>query len=97
MVGIKTVTLHRRDDPRHEYRQIILYQADGRHAVWEVIGFVTDPDTMKRSRLAFGGLREMLQYFDNAVRELGDQGFAICDPEHVPHMFDHLKRKARTR
>jgi hypothetical protein len=34
MMAMNSVMLHRKDDPSHEYREIILYQAEEHFAVW---------------------------------------------------------------
>lgn len=82
-----SVMFHRRDDPLNEYRQLILYEdptARSKWAVWEVISFISGPDTMKRSQRAHGSEYHMRKEFDKRDKELRDEGFVICAPENIP-------------
>ena len=80
MMAIESVMLHRRNDPSHEYREIILYQADGHFAVWVAVSFLKDPDFHRRSQVDIGSETEMRGRFDAEIERLKADGFTKLDP-----------------
>lgn len=78
-MAIDSVMLHRRDDPSHEYRKIILYQADGHFAVWVAVSFLKDPDFHQRSQVAIGWEPDMRARFNAEIERLKAEGFTKLD------------------
>jgi hypothetical protein len=81
-----SVMLHRRDDASNEYREVRLYENGGGAAqwsVWEGVGFVSGPETMRRSQRAHGCESDMRNLFHTVVGGLRKDGFVICSPESI--------------
>jgi len=73
---IDTVMLHRKDDPSHEFREIILYQSDRHFAVWEVIGSLKDDlGVRRRHQVAIGWESDMRDQFNAEIGRLQAEGF----------------------
>ncbi len=80
MLVTNLVTLHRRDDPRHEIRQVWIYTMCNPCEVWQAIRFLNDEYPQQRGKLALGSLREMEAKHAEVVARLQDEGFVICEP-----------------
>jgi hypothetical protein len=90
------VTLHRRDDPSHEYREIIL-RADNLGAshwtVWEAVGFLSKPDVSftKRHELFHGWEQNAREFFAVTVQRLRGEGFVECVSDEARNL--NIKRQ----
>jgi hypothetical protein len=91
MVAIEKRMVRRTDDPLGEYREIILYQAEGSlHCVWEATGFLSDADVSfaQRQQLATGTRENMQQRFTEIVQGLCDDGFSVCERDSSAAIAD---------
>ena len=84
---VERLAFHRRDDPSHEYRELLLYEERGQFNIWEVIGFLdgTDADWnptggRKRTQLALGREWHMRKRLAEETNRLREEGFTACEP-----------------
>jgi len=88
VIVVERLAFHRRDDPSHEYRELLLYQDGAAHfSIWEVIGFLDGRDAdwnpagvRKRTKLAIGGEWHMRKQMADEAKRLCDEGLTSCDP-----------------
>jgi hypothetical protein len=89
MMAIDSVMLHRKDDPSHEYREIILYQAEGHFAVWVAVSFLKDPNFHQRSQVDIGSETEMRDRFNAEIERLKAEGFTKLDARSPEPLQNH--------
>lgn len=77
--AIERVMLDNRDDPRREFREIVLYPHGGSlFTVWESVGFASDSDAKTQYQLHIGSKSEMQLFLKSEVERLCDEeGFTI--------------------
>jgi hypothetical protein len=80
MLATNLVTLYRRDDPRHEIREVWIYTIINPCEVWQAIRFLDDEYPQQRSKLALGSLRDMEAKHAELITQLQGEGFVICKP-----------------
>ncbi len=82
MLAIEHDQFLRKDDPRHEIRELTLYQTDFGFAVWEGIKFLDDPHWFSHDMIANGLERDMRKRFAERMKELEQDGFEQCKLDH---------------
>lgn len=78
--AVDRVVLQNRDDPRREFREIVLYPYGGSlFTVWESVGFSSDSNAEKTEyQLQIGSRSEMQLFVKSEVERLCDEeGFTI--------------------
>jgi hypothetical protein len=79
MLVIERLAFLRKEDPAHEYRELLLYQVEGHFKIWEVIGFCSEL-AMRRAEIALGSEAQMRVRLSAEAQRLCGEGFARCDP-----------------
>jgi hypothetical protein len=80
MIVTDRVVLHRRGDPRNEYRELLLCDDGYLFTVRLVIGFASSAATIHhREELGMGKKEEMRQLFGDTAAQLCEEGFSVCD------------------
>lgn len=78
--AVERIVLQNRDDPRREFREIVLYPHGGSlFTVWESVGFARDSKAKKTEyQLQIGSKSEMQLFVKSEVERLCDEeGFTI--------------------
>lgn len=73
--------LHKRDDLRHEFREIAVYpHGESLFTVWESVGFASDSSPKTRYQLQIGSKSQMQLFLKSEVERLCDQeGFTMVE------------------
>jgi len=79
MLPIEHEQFLRKDDPRHEIRDLTLYQTDFGFTVWEGIKFLDDTDWFSHEMIANGSEQDMRQKLAEKMKELEHDGFELCE------------------
>jgi hypothetical protein len=89
MLVIKRVVLHRREDPQHEHRELLIYRDTGpRFYLYQAIGFIdSEYGFSRREKLGLGSEGEMRKLLGETVERLcGEEGFT-----KVEQRFDSVE------
>jgi hypothetical protein len=84
------VTLLRRNDPSHEFREITLSHGapflppSGSWSVTQQVGFLSRSDSVERRELFHGREQGSRQFFEEEIERLCKDGFHKCQPKPVP-------------
>ena len=82
MVVSDRVVLHRRGDPRNEYRELLLRDDGYLFTVRQVIGFATSPTAFHHhEELGIGTKEKMRQLFGETTAQLCEEGFSVCEED----------------
>jgi len=88
LLTIDRAAFHRKDDPLHEFSELLLHR-DGAHlSIWEVFCFLDGKDAdwnpqgvKRREKIAFGWEAQMrLKFAEDVDRLVQQEGFTLCDP-----------------
>jgi len=76
---VERVMLHNCDDPRREFREIVMYPHGGSlFTVWESVGFASNSDEKTQYQLHIGSKSEMQLFLKSEIERLCDEeGFTI--------------------
>ncbi len=82
---IEQLTFHRRDDPAHEYRELVLSLTLGHFTIVEVVGFLDGEDAdwnpsgvRQRKQLHMGSEPQMRIQLAEEAKRLCEEGFTPC-------------------
>jgi hypothetical protein len=82
---IEQLTFHRRDDPAHEYRELVLSMTKGLVTIVEVVGFLDgegadwNPGGVKqRKQLHMGSESQRRNQLAKQAKRLCEEGFTPC-------------------
>lgn len=88
LLTIDRAAFHRRNDPLHEYRELLLRQDGAHFGIWEIFCFLDGNDAdwnpqgvKRREKIASAWEAQMrLKFTEEVDRLVQQEGFTSCDP-----------------
>jgi hypothetical protein len=82
MMVSERIVLHRRGDPRNEYRELLLYEDVYWFSVYQIIGFASSSaDVHHRDELGIGTERDMRRLYSDTAAQLCQEGLSVCEKD----------------